>query len=85
MKLRERMIHTPLPNMNKVAHSGFETQRRHHQKFKTEVSMAPQKNSSPQNFVKIMIGCNMDDGTFCANAFMTVEVDTMMYDHQNSI
>ena len=27
----------------------------------------------------------MDNGTFCANAFMTVEVDTMMYDHQNSI
>ena len=30
-------------SMNKVAHSGFETQRRHHQKSKTGVLMVPQK------------------------------------------
>ena len=38
----------------KVAHSGFETQRRRHQKSKTEVSMAPQKGlvSLPKNFKK---------------------------------
>ena len=28
---------------NKAAHSGFETQGRHHQKFKTGVSVASQK------------------------------------------
>ena len=33
------IIYTPLPNMTKVAHSGFETQRRHHQKSKTGVSV----------------------------------------------
>ena len=31
------------PSANKAAHSGFETQRRHHQKSKTGVSVAPQK------------------------------------------
>ena len=34
---------TPLPSSNNAAHSGFETQRRRHQKSKTGVSMAPQK------------------------------------------
>ena len=33
----------PLPSVNKAAHSGFETQRRCHQKSKTGVSVAPQK------------------------------------------
>ena len=32
-----------LPSVNKAAHSGFEIQRRHHQKSKTGVSVAPQK------------------------------------------
>ena len=35
----------------KAAHSGFETQRRHHQESKTEVSVAPQKGLvSSKNF-----------------------------------
>ena len=33
----------PLPGMNKAAHSGFETQKRCHQKSKTGVSVARQK------------------------------------------
>ena len=35
--------HIPLPSANKAAHSGFESQRRHHQKMKTGVSVAHQK------------------------------------------
>ena len=31
MNLRECVTYTPLPSANKAAHSGFETQRRHHQ------------------------------------------------------
>ena len=31
----ECVTHTPLPSMNKAAHSSFETQRRCHQKLKT--------------------------------------------------
>ena len=36
----------------KDAHSGFETQMRCHQKSKTEVSVAPQKDICPPNFLK---------------------------------
>ena len=32
VNLRENVTCMPLPNANKAAHSGFETQRRHHQK-----------------------------------------------------
>ena len=32
VNLRERVTHMPLPSANKTAYSGFETQRRHHQK-----------------------------------------------------
>ena len=35
--------HAPLQSVNKAAHSDFEMQRRHHQKSKTGVSVAPQK------------------------------------------
>ena len=35
MNVKERVTYTPLPNMNKVAHSGFKTKRRRHQKSKT--------------------------------------------------
>ena len=35
----------PPPSVNKAAHSGFETQRRCHQKSKTGVSVAPQKST----------------------------------------
>ena len=42
---------TPPPNVNKVAHSGFETQRCH-QKSKTEVSEALQKGLMPSKNCK---------------------------------
>ena len=35
---------------NKVGHSGFETQRRRHQKSKTGISLAPQKGLMPSKF-----------------------------------
>ena len=40
---QKHISHMPPPSVNKVAHSGFETQRRCHQKSKTGVSVAPQK------------------------------------------
>ena len=43
LNLREHISCMPPPSPNKAAHSGFETQRRHHQKSKTGVSVAPQK------------------------------------------
>ena len=43
VNLRECVTHMPLPSVNNAAHSGFETQRRCHQKSKTGVSVAPQK------------------------------------------
>ena len=42
VNLREHPTCMPLPSANKAVHSGFETQRRHHQKSKTEVSVASQ-------------------------------------------
>ena len=43
VNLRECEKCMPPTSMNKAAHSGFDTQRRHHQKSKTGVSVAPQK------------------------------------------
>ena len=43
VNLRECVTHKPLPSVNKTDHSGFETQRTHHQKSKTGISMAPHK------------------------------------------
>ena len=43
LNLRELISHTPLSSTNKAAHSGLETQRRHHQKSKTGVSVNTQK------------------------------------------
>ena len=43
----------PPPRANKAAHSGFETQRRHHQKSRTGVSVGTQKGlMSSKNFLK---------------------------------
>ena len=51
VNLRECISHMPPPNANKATHSGFETQRRCHQKSKTWVSVAPQKGlRSSKNF-----------------------------------
>ena len=41
VNLREHTSCRPLPIVNKADHSGFETQRRRHQKSKTGVSVAP--------------------------------------------
>ena len=43
VNLWEHATCVPLPSVNKAAHSGFETQRKHHQKSKTRVSVAQQK------------------------------------------
>ena len=43
LNLREHVTQMPLISANKAAHSGFEAQRRRHQKSKTEVSVALQK------------------------------------------
>ena len=40
----------PPPRVNKAAHSGFESQRRCHQKSKTGVSVASQKGLMSSNF-----------------------------------
>ena len=45
VNLGECVTHMPSPSRNKVAHSGFETQRRCHQKSKTGVSVAQQKKT----------------------------------------
>ena len=37
VNLRECVIHSPLPSVNKAAHSGFEIQRRHRQMCETGV------------------------------------------------
>ena len=53
VNLREHVTHTPPPSANKAAHSGFEIHRRHYQKSKTGVSVAPQKGlMSSKNFFK---------------------------------
>ena len=41
MNLRECISFIPLPGVNQAAHSGFETQRRCHQKSETGVSVVP--------------------------------------------
>ena len=41
MNFGERKSHILPPSVNNAARSGFETQRRHHQKFKTGVSLTP--------------------------------------------
>ena len=53
VNLRESISHTPPPIANKAAHSGFETQRRHHQKSETGVSVDPKNGHvSSKNFKK---------------------------------
>ena len=50
VNLREHISHTPPQSLNKAVRSGFETQRRHHQKSKTGVSVAPQMKMCPTIF-----------------------------------
>ena len=72
MNVRKRVIHMLLPSVNKTAYSGFETQRRRHQKSKAEVSVAPQKRTyvlqklkkislvRRQNTFLLSLGCVFD-------------------------
>ena len=50
VNLREHVTPTPFPSANEAAQSGFETQRRHHQKPKTRVSAAPQNELMSSKF-----------------------------------
>ena len=60
VNLRNNISCMLLPSTNKVAHLGFETQGRHHQKYKTGVSVAPQKGLiSSKNFKRRMHSSRM--------------------------
>ena len=52
VNLREYVTHMPLPSMNKAVHSGFKTQMRCHQKYKTGLSEAQQKDLCPPKIKK---------------------------------
>ena len=53
VNLKECRTYMPPPNASKAVQSGFETQRRHHQKSKTGVSVVPQKElMSSKHFFK---------------------------------
>ena len=58
VNLREYVTHTPLPNLNKAGHSGFETQRRPYQKSKTGLSVDPQKGLQIFFFFKKSLKCS---------------------------
>ena len=51
MNLKEYVACMPPPSTNKAARVGFETERRRHQKFKTRVSVTPQKGLMSSNFL----------------------------------
>ena len=51
--IEEHVIHIPLTSVYQTAHSGFETQRKHHQKTKTGISVVPINLLCPsKNFKK---------------------------------
>ena len=50
VNLREHITHMPPPSVNKAAHSGFQIHRRHQQKYKTGISVAPQKGLISSKF-----------------------------------
>ena len=60
VNIRECVTHMPLLSLNKASHSGCETQRRHHQKSKTMVSVAREKDLCPPKVILkdcIPVGC----------------------------
>ena len=57
VNLKECISCTPLLNANKAFHSGFESERRHHQKLKTGKSVAPQKDLCPPKFFLKKTSC----------------------------
>ena len=50
VNLTEYVMHTPLPNLDKAAHSGFEIQRRHQQESKIGNECPPPKRTYVPNF-----------------------------------
>ena len=62
------LTHMPLPGVDKATHSGFEIQSRHHQKSKTEVSVAQQKGSCPPIFLK------KKGGWFCHDSLNSIKL-----------
>ena len=61
VNLRECISHMPPQTSNKVAHSGFEPQRRCHQKSITGVSVAPKMNMCPTKIKKQKSSMGLDD------------------------
>ena len=79
VNLRQGVTHTPLPNANKAAYSGFETQRRRHQKSKTGVSVAPQKGlMSSKKFLKIKKNVKLKENTKVA-CERTITIPSVQY------
>ena len=52
VNFREHVTCIPPPSTNKVAHSGFETQRRRHQKYETGASVALKTDMCPTKNIK---------------------------------
>ena len=52
VNLMDCILYIPLPSVNKAANSGFETQRRHHQKSETGTPLTPQKGLMSSIFFK---------------------------------
>ena len=57
---REHITCTPLQSANKAAHSGFETQRRCHQKSKNKAIVGP--DSLPSTCKQALVGLKTDIG-----------------------
>ena len=83
VNLRECVTYMPPPNVDKFAHSGFETQRRCHQKSKTRVSVPPQKGHicSPKSFRKknktvILERTNMNTTKIINECLRTIHKET---------
>ena len=58
VNLREHITQMPLASVNKAAHSGFETQRKHHQKSKTGASVTPQFKKKKKNFQGVALSAD---------------------------
>ena len=76
VNLREHVTCMPLPSRKKAGHSGFETQIRYHHKFKTEVSVAPQKriHVSTKNQPKMLMNGNFQTSVLLTNGSTSVKL-----------
>ena len=52
VNLKERVTRMPPPSSNNATHTGFEAQRRRHQKSETGVSVAPEMDMCPTKKLK---------------------------------